>query len=72
MSHVLKSKASDLTQKDLWFKAFIASLHRTDPKAAAADADEAVDVCNGRWSGQQPTIGSLNNRHDYPVGRTFA
>lgn len=71
MSESLKSKTSYLSQKDLWFKVFIASLHRVEPQQALKDADEAVNVCNCRWSGPQPMIGSISKVHDYPVGTSL-
>lgn len=58
------------TKKDLWFAAYIASLHRRTPDEALADADRALELCDERWS-RSAHVPCWNYKFQYPVGHTF-
>lgn len=58
------------TQKQLWLAAYTALLHRLSPAEAIKAADEALALCNERWS-HPPYVTCWQYKHNYAVGHAF-
>jgi hypothetical protein len=53
MSHRLGFQGEHpFSQREFWLEAFLAALHRTTSEQALVEADNALEVCNARWSNE--------------------
>lgn len=57
----------EMSQKEFWIKAYLASLHRLDQQEACEEADRALATCNQRWS-QALLEPSWQFPHNFPLG----
>lgn len=60
---------AEMTQKEFWTQAYLASLHRVDHEAALQEADGALKACNKRWSSRRiAPVETCQYVHNYPLG----
>ncbi|HFJ9557378.1 TPA: hypothetical protein ACG46E_001220, partial [Stenotrophomonas maltophilia] len=64
----MKRKRKALSQKDFWFEAYIAALHRLDHELALVEADRALEACNKRWMRLSKKVQIWASLSDCPVG----
>lgn len=60
----------EMTQKEFWTQAYLASLHRINSEDAVKEADAALKACNDRWSSKRmTTVKTVQYPHHYPLGQ---
>lgn len=59
----------EMSQKEFWTQAYLASLHRMSSEEALKEADAALKACNDRWSSKKMvTLKTVQYQHHYPLG----
>jgi len=56
-----------ISQREFWVAAYLTALARVPPSQPLAEADEALRICNDRWSAEvrRPSLGVPSTR---PLG----
>lgn len=70
MRPISARSTSLMSREELWFSAFLAALHRVEPKDAIDQAHEALRLCDEQWR-DPPVVACFNHAHAFPVGQAY-